>query len=391
MIYDSLILYEKIWGNLLQSVTSNRLPHALLFHGNSGTGKEAHSIELAALINCLSPHDNGACGDCSSCHKIKSFQHGNIKLILPYPRGKISSPDDPAIKGLTEKNIEHLREMLVEKGKSPYSKIEIDGARTILINSVREIKKDLYMSTIDKGWTVVLIFKAEKLCVPQPTGANALLKVLEEPPEKTIFILVTSEISMITDTIKSRCQLVYFPPLSNTLIQSTLDNHSLTPDKAKVISNIANGNIHIAMQLAEDNIELFDDLKLIIKGCFSPSQTTWQQVVNRVSYLKRKSINELSYFFRTAILYMRDVYLASTHEQNPQFIFTNLMTHFDKITHEYPQANWDECISILENTFENIQRNGYPPLMIISMFIDIQRQIQGEFSKPFTIHNWISN
>ena len=124
------------------------------------------------------------------------------------------------------------------------------------------------MSTIDKGWTVVLIFKAEKLCVPQPTGANALLKVLEEPPEKTIFILVTSEISMIMDTIKSRCQLVYFPPLSNTLIQSTLDNHSLTPDKAKVISNIANGNIHIAMQLAEDNIELFDDLKLIIKGAF---------------------------------------------------------------------------------------------------------------------------
>ena len=125
MIYDSLILYEKIWGNLLQSVTSNRLPHALLFHGNSGTGKEAHSIELAALINCLSPHDNGACGDCSSCHKIKSFQHGNIKLILPYPRGKISSPDDPAIKGLTEKNIEHLREMLVEKGNLHIQKLKL--------------------------------------------------------------------------------------------------------------------------------------------------------------------------------------------------------------------------------------------------------------------------
>ena len=163
MIYDSsLFIQNRIWNNLVDSVKSNRLPHALLFYGNPGSGKEAHAIELAALINCELSPNNSACGDCSSCKKIKTFQHGNIKFITPYPRGKISSSNDPSIRGLTEKNIEQLRKMMVEKGKNPYSRIEIENARTILINSIREVKKDLYLSSIHKGWTVVIIFDAEK-------------------------------------------------------------------------------------------------------------------------------------------------------------------------------------------------------------------------------------
>jgi len=389
MIYDSLLIHQKIWNNLLNSVNSGRLPHALLFHGNDGTGKEAHAIELAALINCESPFENGACGECPSCKKIKSFQHGNIKLILPYPRGKISASDDPSIRGLTEKNIGQLREMMVEKGKNPYARLEIENARTILINSIREVKKDLYMSSIDKGWTVILIFDAEKLCIPQPTSANALLKVLEEPPEKTIFILVTSEVSAMMDTIRSRCQQVYFPPLASSFIEEKLIQHDVSEDNAKVISNIANGDIRLALNLSENIDELFSDLKLIIKACYSPSPHTWQAVVNRTSLLKRKSISELSYFFRTSILYMRDLHLARHETSDDRFIFTNLTKHFRKIVIDYPYANWNECINILENTFENIQRNGYLPLMITAMLIELKQLIMGEKVKPFSIHDWI--
>ena len=389
MIYDSLLIHTKIWNNLLNSVNSGRLPHALLFHGNDGSGKEAHAIELAALINCEFPLDNGACGNCPSCKKIKSFQHGNIKLILPYPRGKISSSDDPSIRGLTEKNIEQLREMMVEKGENPYLRIEIENARTILINSIREVKKDLYMSSIDKGWTVVLIFDAEKLCIPQPTSANALLKVLEEPPEKTIFILVTSEVSAMMDTIRSRCQQIYFPPLASTYIEEKLIQHDVSEDKAKVISNIANGDIRLALNLSENIDELFSDLKLIIKACYSPSPTTWQAVTNRTSILKRKSMSELSYCFRSSILYMRDLHLAANSSNNDHFIFTNLTEHFRKIVKDYPDANWNECINILERTFENIQRNGYLPLMVTAMLIELKQQIVGEKVKPFSIHDWI--
>jgi DNA polymerase-3 subunit delta' len=251
------------------------------------------------------------------------------------------------------------------------------------------VKKDLYMSSIDKGWTVVLIFNAEKLCIPQATAANALLKVLEEPPEKTIFILVTSEISAMVDTIRSRCQQIYFPPLASSFIKNKLTQHNVSEDKAKVISNIANGDIRLALNLSGNIDELFSDLKLIIKACYSPSPTTWQAVTNRTSILKRKSLSELSYFFRTSILYMRDLYLATHESSNDHFIFTNLADHFRKIVIDYPHANWNECINILENTFENIQRNGYLPLMITAMLIELKQQIMGEKVKPFSIHDWI--
>lgn len=389
MIYDSLIIHTEIWNNLLNVVSSGRLPHALLLHGHDGSGKEAHAIELSALINCNLRSENGACGNCPSCKKIKSFQHGNIKLIFPYPRGKISSSNDPSIRGLTEKNIEKLREMMLEKGKNPYASIEIENARTILINSIREVKKELYMSRIDDGWTVVLIFEAEKLCIPQATSANALLKVLEEPPEKTLFILVTSEVSAMMDTIRSRCQQIYFPPLSSASIKEVLIKNNVPENKTKVISNIASGNIRLALDLSENIDELFSYLKLMIKAFYSSSPTTWQEVINRTSILKRRSLNELSYFFRTSILYMRDLHLAKYDSSDDNLIFTNLDTHIRKIIIDYPNANWNECINILENTFENIQRNGYLPLMITTMLIEIKQQISGKKLKPFSIHDWV--
>ena len=389
MIYNSLVIHNKIWNNLLNAVNSGRLPHALLLHGNDGSGKEAHAIELSALINCNLRSENGACGNCPSCKKIKSFQHGNIKLILPYPRGKISSSNDPSIRGLTEKNIEKLREMMVEKGNNPYARIEIENARTILINSIREVKKELYMSRIDEGWTVVLIFEAEKLSIPKATSANALLKVLEEPPEKTIFILVTSEISAMMDTIRSRCQQIYFPPLSSTSIEKKLIENNVPENKTKIISNIASGNIRLALELSRNIDELFSDLKLMIKAFYSSSPTTWQEVINRTSTLKRRSLNELSYFFRTSILYMRDLHLAKYDSSDENLIFTNLDSHLRKIIIDYPNANWNQCINILENTFENIQRNGYLPLMITTMLIEIKQQILGKKLKPFSIHDWV--
>ena len=86
---------------------------------------------------------------------------------------------------------------------------------------------------------------------------------------------------------------------------------------------------------------------------------------------------------------MRDLHLATHESSNDHFIFTNLTDHFRKIVIDYPHANWNECINILENTFENIQRNGYLPLMISAMLIELKQQIMGKKVNPFSIHDWI--
>ena len=135
-------------------------------------------------------------------------------MILPLPRGKIKTSDDPVTKSFTDSLLKEFLEMLKEKEADPYYSIRVPGANTILINSIRELKHDMSLSTVNNEWRIIIIFEAEKLCIPSPEAAHALLKVLEEPPNKTLFILVSSHPKAILETIHSRCQSLYFPPIS---------------------------------------------------------------------------------------------------------------------------------------------------------------------------------
>ena len=161
MINPNLLINKKNWNQLYRSWKKERLPHALLFHGSQGVGKEGHALELAAMLNCREVLDYGPCGYCPSCKKTKSFQNENIKLILPLPRGKISSSSDPTIKAFnTDKDLNDYLSLLKEKSQDPYYNIQVPKANTILINSIREIKHDVSFGTVYNELKIILIFQA---------------------------------------------------------------------------------------------------------------------------------------------------------------------------------------------------------------------------------------
>ena len=199
MIYNDLILHADVWNKLNSYLAKDKLPNAFLFHGNDGSGKEAHAIEFAALINCSNTNNNQICNICESCKRMKILQHGNLKIIHPMPRGKIKKTSDSPFDLLSKSEIENYKDQILLKSKNPYYKIRLEKSNSILINSIRSIKKELILSPIENGKNIVLIFEAEKLCYPNNISANALLKTLEEPPENTLFILITANISQIID------------------------------------------------------------------------------------------------------------------------------------------------------------------------------------------------
>ena len=118
---------------------------------------------------------------------------------------KSTNIEGGSVHTLSSTQLKSFMSSLEEKGKDPYSKINLK-ANSIPINIVRELRKDLYMSSIEDGWRIVMIFDAEKLCTGTQASANALLKILEEPPEKTLFILVTSYQNQLLDTIQDHFQ-----------------------------------------------------------------------------------------------------------------------------------------------------------------------------------------
>ena len=190
------------------ALTSN-IPHALLFTGNEGVGKEKIAIQFAQMINLKRVKN-------SERQKIlnlmANFSEPYLKYIIPLPRGKNETDSDGPTDKLSNEEIEQLRIELRKKIDNPYYKINLPKANTIKINSIRDIKKFLAMDYSDIAYRIVIISSAHLM---NEAAQNALLKNLEEPPPGVVFILITSFPERLRETIRSRCWNVNFDPLTN--------------------------------------------------------------------------------------------------------------------------------------------------------------------------------
>ena len=140
------------------------------------------------------------------------LQHEKLKIIIPLPTPKTSKDDYNSL--ITDEYIEAIN----KKSLEPFYKIIIPKSKRILIQSIRHIKKTLYLTQNNSGMNIVVIFDSELLCEGQGESGNARLKILEEPPENTTIILVSDHKKMLFETIISRCQSVNVPPLQDKYI-----------------------------------------------------------------------------------------------------------------------------------------------------------------------------
>ena len=258
MIYNNLIVNTKLIKSFSNYVDKN-LPHSFIFHGNTGTGKFGHAIEFSNLI--LSKNNNSV----NTVNKIKKNLHENINYILPLPRNKTISKNDSALKALSQGDIEDIYNKIQLKLKNPYYDIAIERANTILINSIRDIKKKINLSTYNNQYNIYIILNAEKLCYPKPESANSLLKILEEPHENNLFILITSNISKMLDTLTSRCTKIFFPNLKNEEIDTFLQTElSMNKNDSNFIAHVCNGDVTFAIELSKSFQKRKENIKSLV-------------------------------------------------------------------------------------------------------------------------------
>ena len=354
-------------------------------------GEENRVKELAALLNCKNLENLDSCGLCSSCIKIKNFKHENINLLMPLPRGNISSSSDSSIKAFkNEKAFQDYLELLSKKSNDPYYKIKIRGANTILINSIRDIKQNITKSTFNDSWKTILIFDADKLCVPNPSAGHAILKILEEPPDKTLFVLVSSSEDLILDTIKSRCQSIFFPSISDKIIKQNLLNDGYSEDQANIISKICNGNISLSKELANNYLDLMKKMYILLNSFFSKDFLIWEKAIDIISRFKQQDMYFLDQLFNLLISFFRDLHYYSVTGEEKNIIHINFIKKIMDICKNKPQADWAFCIEHIENTRDYIVRNGNISLMAINMILDIQDSINGINKEKFNLSDWVS-
>ena len=374
MIYNDLIINKDTFKTLTNFHKSNRIQNAYIFHGNNGIGKEAHALEFFALINCSNVlNDGSACRECSSCKKTVSMQHELLSITLPFPKSKNINKNDSSLKALNDKDLESLTAQLKIKGTNPYYKINLEKANTILINSIKDIKKNISLSVPSNSYRLNLILNAEKLCYPNQESANALLKILEEPTNNNFFILITSDISKIIDTIVSRCTSIYFNPIDYKKQFHYLINKGVDSTNAEIATRLSFGDVNYSIEISKGfnkQIQLFEKIILTL---LNNDLKNWAEIFSKTN--DKKNILEYLTFL---CFFIKDI-ISYQNNSIENINFSNFKHLIEKFN-DNNNINFKGSIDLINKTVNNINANGYAPLMTTALFIELQKLFNGESS-----------
>lgn len=270
MLFSDVIGQEEIKQQLIHMTEEQCVPHALLFTGPEGCGKLPMALALATRLLCQSPapgHD--ACGTCQSCHMVGALAHPDLHFVFPVIKqaGKSSQPVSD----------EYLTEWRRQLKETPYfthqtwlNDIGVANQQSqIYVAEAANILSKLSNASSQGGYRVIIIWRAEEM---NAETANKLLKILEEPPAQTVFILTTDHPERILETIRSRTQQIHFAPLTPAAIASALcSNYGLEAADANDIARIANGNYIQAVNqivMNADTETFFDMFVLFMRLCY---------------------------------------------------------------------------------------------------------------------------
>ncbi len=264
MRYSEVIGQERIKSRLKQQLATGRVPHAQLFCGPEGCGKLPMALAFASALLCEQPHDGEACGHCRSCKMAAALQHPDLHFVFPVIKRKGQSGEP-----VSDQYFAEWREQIAD---TPYfdhatwlERMAVENQQSLIYAAESDaMQRKLSLVSSQGGWKVMIVWQPEQM---NATAANKVLKLLEEPPTKTAFILVSQHPEQLLETILSRVQATEFRPLPTEAIAEALTSRNrLQPADAAKVAQAANGSYTAALaQLTTDSEEaLFFDMFVLL-------------------------------------------------------------------------------------------------------------------------------
>ncbi len=271
MRFCEIIGQDEVKKQLRQAVREGRIAHAQLFTGISGVGKLGLALAYAQYIACPNRTEVDSCGVCPSCLQYQKLQHPDLHFAFPIVKGDEGDVCDDFV--------EKFRNLILENRyfdlEDWYRSMGVETKQGMIYEKESsEILRKLSLKSFGDGYKVMLIWQPEKM---NATCANKLLKLLEEPPTQTLFLLVSEHPELLLSTILSRVQEVRVPRLSEETIASGLcgEYSWLSGEDAKAIAHMANGSYLTALKTmneSEDNQGYFDDFVALMRNAWLVGQ-----------------------------------------------------------------------------------------------------------------------
>ena len=249
MLFRDIIGQEATKQQLRQAVREGRIPHAQLFTGISGIGKLQLALAYAQYLNCPNRTEEDSCGTCPTCLQFQHLQHPDLHFAFP-----IVKTDDY---DRCDDYVDTWREIILKKQYFDlddwHKALGVETKQSMIYEKEsQEIIRKLSLKPYGNGYKVMIIWQPEKM---NASSANKLLKLLEEPPTQTVFLLVSEHPELLLTTIQSRVQTICVPRLPDQTIADALVQKGMTPDQAADIARIANGSYLAARKKADESEE----------------------------------------------------------------------------------------------------------------------------------------
>lgn len=364
MQFKEIIGQENLKKHLLQTVVENRVSHAQLFLSAEGSGALPLAIAYAQYINCQNKTSTDSCGECASCRKYERYIHPDLHFSYPFFASKDAK--------IAVDVLDEWRSLLLE---DPYFDLDIWRSKlnaenkqaNIPIAECHDIIKKLSYKAFEAETKVLIMWLPEFL----DKEGNALLKIIEEPPANTLFILVAQNQDQILNTILSRTQIVKIPKLADSDVENYLIDHSqLSANQATEYSFLADGNLITAKALLQDtpnnNASYFAEWLRMGFGNKVPAMIDFTDDVAKWGRENQKN------FLKYGINFLRECSLLLSGADDLVKLPHQTLEVAKKLsTHVLNLAMVEALINELEQAHYHIERNANPKIL----FLDVSLQL----------------
>lgn len=379
MLFSQILGQDYIKNHLTKSATSGRIPHAQLFVGPEGSGTLAMAIAYSQYVLCGNFDGENNMGNESCNLKFKSISHPDLHFIFP----TVTTED-------VKKNPKSLDFMVDWRqfiAGNPYGGLfdwyKILGVQNkqgeIRVDDAQEILKALALKSYEGGYKIVIVWMAEKMNI---SASNKLLKLLEEPPEKTVFILLSENEEDIIQTIRSRCQVLHFNGLSEKIIADGLIlRENIEASLADKIAHQSQGNYNKALLLLDEESEELPFEEWFVswvraafraKGNAAAIQDLilWsEQIAALGRETQKKFLNFCIEMFRQALL---------LNYETPKLVYMEMKVPKFQLENFAPFVNGNNINDIfkeLSDAMYHIERNGNAKIILTDLSIKLTRLI----------------
>jgi DNA polymerase-3 subunit delta' len=373
------MLFAEIPGNksvkqvLINSVANNRIAHAQLFLGNFGDAKLALALAFAQYLNCEKRRETDSCNTCHSCLLYNSLTHPDLHIIFPVM--KINNIKNP----VSDNFIKQWRERVLE---NPYLSLtqwyQYFGAENkqggIYKHEAEQLQKKVTLKNYQSAYRIILIWMPEKM---NNVTANKLLKLIEEPPKGTFFLMVTEDFEQLLPTITSRMQIVKTKSFKTEDIIKYLEQKGgLVAEKSAQKAKLANGSLNTALQLSQPETKEESHLKEFQRWMQICYKANLKELAKWTDEIAKKGRENQKEFLHYALKLIRKCLLVNTFNQSllemeeEEAIFVRNFAPF---------IHGGNSISIFEKTekaIKNIERNANPKILFYELSLQLMRLLK---------------